>query len=88
MVDPREAYRQFKEEKADEAKWVKEPPLIATIRADVKKDYICPYCKASRRADVHYRPDLSSLRETCVEIECRAFLQNKEVCGNVETRYY
>lgn len=84
MTDPREAYRNFKE---DQVRMVREPKKIEEIRQDVKKDYVCKFCGASRRAQVIYRPDLSNARELVVEIECRAFVKG-EMCGDVETRYY
>ncbi len=66
---------------------VVEPAIVKQVRDEVKADYKCPFCDASRRADVFYRPDLSEEREIVVEIECRAFVKG-EVCGNIETRYY
>lgn len=87
-VNPREILNDLKASKMPR---IVEPSSLVTIREEVRKDFVCKFCGASRRADVSYRPDLSDNREIAVEIECRAFIRDKgnpEVCGNIETRYY
>ncbi len=55
--------------------------LITEIAAQVKKDFQCAYCGATRRGNVHGSPPKEGEREVSIGIECRA-------CGHTDVRYY
>lgn len=63
-----------------------DPTIVLETRADVKKDYVCSYCGASRRADVSW--ERTDKFEICITIECTGFLPGGvERCGHCEIRY-
>ena len=99
MVEPENMYnnaeppKSFINRNMPQMRHVVEPAIVKQVRDEIKADYECPFCEATRRADVFFRPDLSEGREVVIEIECRAYVKNEvtevmEVCGNIETRYY
>ena len=89
-LNPKEVIREMREDRPPASP---EPSIVSQVRSEVRSSYVCPYCKASKRADVVWRWDLSDKREVVIEIECTANTRNEktgllEKCENIETRYY